>query len=96
MISYAINLLRTGTTTRGMNPDSAPLTDALDARKSYHFRAGSRRSRSALVVEQGPPEGFDPPDLDMEPQLVAPAGPDIDPQTFADAAKKRLGRNVST
>ncbi|GJG86960.1 manganese catalase [Gemmatimonadetes bacterium T265] len=47
-----------------------------------------------LVVEQGPPEGYDPPDLDIEPQLVAPAGPDIDPQMFADTAKKLFGIKV--
>ena len=34
----------------------------------------------------GAPEGFDPPDLDEEPQLTAPVGPDIDPEMFADVA----------
>ena len=226
VISYAINMLLTGTTTRGTNPDSGPLSSELDARNSYHFltsgqqalpmdsqgnfwtgqnvfssgnlkldllhnfflecgaRANKMRvyemvddpcARAAvgyllvrggvhvvayakalekltgvevgkllpipdlsnkkfdeakkledegshlilyrfspsdysrigeiwngahpedgkeLRVEQGPPEGFDPPDLDAEPQLVAPAGPDIDPQMFADTAKKLFGIKV--
>ncbi len=41
---------------------------------------------SELEVEIGAPEGFDPPDLDAEPQLTAPIGPDIDPEMFADVA----------
>jgi len=44
-----------------------------------------------LVVEDGPPEGFDPPDLPAEPQLSSPLGPDIDPEMFADIAKKLFG-----
>jgi Mn-containing catalase len=44
-----------------------------------------------LVVEDGPPEGFDPPDLDPEPQLTSPLGPDIDSEMFADIAKKLFG-----
>ena len=44
-----------------------------------------------LVVQDGPPEGFDPPDLPPEPQLSSPLGPDIDPQMFADVAKKLFG-----
>lgn len=43
---------------------------------------------SPLRVEDGPPEGFDPPDLDPEPQLTAPLGPDIDSEMFRDIAKK--------
>jgi Mn-containing catalase len=46
---------------------------------------------SELVVEDGPPEGFDPPDLDPEPQLTAPLGPDIDNEMFFDVAKKLFG-----
>jgi hypothetical protein len=34
----------------------------------------------------GGPEGYDVPDLDAEPQLTAPIGPDIDPEMFADVA----------
>ncbi len=41
-----------------------------------------------LVVEDGPPEGFTPPDLPAEPQLTAPLGPDIDHEMFKDVAKK--------
>ena len=37
LVSYAINLLLTGTTTRGTDPTDAPLEDAVDARNSYHF-----------------------------------------------------------
>ena len=35
----------------------------------------------------GAPEGFTPPDLDGEPQLTAPIGPDIDPEMFEDVAE---------
>ncbi len=44
-----------------------------------------------LRVEDGPPEGFDPPDLPAEPQLTAPIGPDIDAEMFKDVAKKLFG-----
>jgi Mn-containing catalase len=43
---------------------------------------------SPLRVEDGPPEGFDPPELPPEPQLTAPLGPDIDSEMFKDVAKK--------
>ncbi|HEU4457424.1 MAG TPA: manganese catalase family protein [Longimicrobium sp.] len=46
---------------------------------------------SELVVEDGPPEGFDPPDLPAEPQLTSQLGPDIDPEMFRDIAKKLFG-----
>jgi Mn-containing catalase len=46
---------------------------------------------SPLRVEDGPPEGFDPPDLPPEPQLTAPLGPDIDHEMFKDVAKKMFG-----
>lgn len=46
---------------------------------------------SALRVQVGPPEGFTPPDLDEEPQLTAPLGPDIDEGMFRDVAKKLFG-----
>ena len=50
---------------------------------------------SELIVQQGPPEGFDPPELPAEPQLTAPIGPDldpdIDPEMFKDVAKKLFG-----
>src|SRR5688500_2067948 len=46
---------------------------------------------SPLRVEDGPPEGFDPPDLPAEPQLTAPIGPDIDPDMFTWASKKLFG-----
>src|SRR5688500_4851940 len=41
-----------------------------------------------LEIQDGPPEGFDPPDLPAEPQLTAPLGPDIDQEMFKDVAKK--------
>lgn len=44
-----------------------------------------------LVVQDGPPEGFTPPDLPAEPQLTAPLGPDIDHEMFKDVAKKLFG-----
>jgi len=46
---------------------------------------------SELIVQDGPPEGFDPPDLDPEPQLTSPLGPDIDSEMFKDIAKKLFG-----
>jgi Mn-containing catalase len=46
---------------------------------------------SELRVQVGPPEGFTPPDLDEEPQLTAPIGPDIDSGMFNDIAKKLFG-----
>lgn len=46
---------------------------------------------SELVVADGPPEGFTPPDLPPEPQLTAPLGPDIDQEMFQDIAKKLFG-----
>jgi Mn-containing catalase len=46
---------------------------------------------SELEVQDGPPEGFDPPDLPAEPQLTSPIGPDIDPELFKDVAKKLFG-----
>jgi Mn-containing catalase len=46
---------------------------------------------SPLRVEDGPPEGFDPPDLPPEPQLTSPLGPDIDSEMFKDVAKKMFG-----
>jgi hypothetical protein len=39
-----------------------------------------------LEVQVGGPEGFVPPDLEAEPQLTAPIGPDIDPEMFKDVA----------
>jgi Mn-containing catalase len=46
---------------------------------------------SALRVVDGPPEGFAPPDLDDEPQLTAPVGPDLDPSMLKDIARKVFG-----
>ena len=46
---------------------------------------------SPLRVEDGPPEGFEPPELPPEPQLTAPLGPDIDSEMFKDVAKKLFG-----
>jgi manganese catalase len=43
---------------------------------------------SELKVQVGAPEGFDPPDLEAEPQLTAPVGPDIDPEMFKDVAER--------
>jgi len=43
---------------------------------------------SELQVQDGPPEGFTPPNLPEEPQLTAPLGPDFDQELFQDVAKK--------
>jgi Mn-containing catalase len=47
-LSYAINLLLTGSTVRGKDPVPAPLQDASDARNSYHFLVSGQ---SALPVD---------------------------------------------
>jgi Mn-containing catalase len=39
LVAYAINLLLTGTTTRGNDPSAAPLSNAIDARNHYHYIA---------------------------------------------------------
>lgn len=48
LVSYAINLLLTGTTTRGHDPVPGPLKEATDARNSYHFIASGQ---TALPVD---------------------------------------------
>jgi Mn-containing catalase len=44
LVSYAINLLLTGTTERGIDPTEAPLASASDARNSYHFLASGQQA----------------------------------------------------
>ena len=48
LVSYAINLLLTGSTVRGKNPGEAPLKVAADARNAYHFIASGQ---AALPVD---------------------------------------------
>ncbi|HKI03304.1 MAG TPA: manganese catalase family protein [Thermoanaerobaculia bacterium] len=48
LVSYAINLLLTGSTKRGTNPTSTPLAPAIDARNSYHFLSSGQ---TALPVD---------------------------------------------
>lgn len=48
LVSYAINLLLTGSTIRGKDPADAPLTVAADARNAYHFIASGQ---AALPVD---------------------------------------------
>jgi Mn-containing catalase len=50
---------------------------------------------SELRVQDGPPEGFAPPDLDEEPQLTAPVGPDLDPGFLQDVAKRVFGSSTT-
>lgn len=47
-VSYAINLLLTGTTKRGTDPAATPLKTATDARNTYHFIASGQ---AALPVD---------------------------------------------
>jgi Mn-containing catalase len=47
-VSYAINLLLTGVTKRGIDPVPGPLKDATDARNSYHYIASGQ---TALPVD---------------------------------------------
>lgn len=42
VVSYAINLLLTGTSKRGMDPTTAPLSDAVNARNTHHFIASGQ------------------------------------------------------
>jgi Mn-containing catalase len=49
---------------------------------------------SELRVEDASNEGATPPDLDEEPQLTAPIGPDIDPDMFKDVAGKLFGAEI--
>jgi Mn-containing catalase len=49
---------------------------------------------SELRVEDASNEGFTPPDLEEEPQLTAPIGPDIDPEMFKDVAGKLFGSSI--
>ena len=48
LVASAINLLLTGTTTRGSDPTAEPLADALTARNTYHFFAAGQ---NALPVD---------------------------------------------
>jgi Mn-containing catalase len=47
---------------------------------------------SPLKVVDGPPEGFTPPELDVEPQLTSPIGSDIDPNMFQEVAARLFGK----
>jgi Mn-containing catalase len=44
LVSYTINLLLSGTTTRGTDPTATPLESAVDARNHYHFIASGQAS----------------------------------------------------
>jgi len=44
LVSYAINLLLTGTTERGDDPAETPLASAVDARNTYHFMASGQQA----------------------------------------------------
>ena len=48
-------------------------------------------------MEDGPPEGAVPPDLEAEPQLTSPDGPDaseLDPAMLEEYATRIFGRDV--
>jgi Mn-containing catalase len=50
-----------------------------------------------LTVQDGPPEGAAPPDLDAEPQLTAPVGPDpsdLDPVMLEEYARRIFGPDI--
>jgi len=79
LVSHTINMLLTGSTTRG--------TDSSKIWRGPHPEDGSE-----LRVVDGLPEGGPVPEHDEEPQLVSPVGPDgIDPGLLADVAKRVLG-----
>jgi Mn-containing catalase len=44
LVSYTINLLLTGTTSRSTEPDDTPLEGAVHARNSYHFLASGQQA----------------------------------------------------
>jgi len=44
LVASAINLLLTGTTTRGHDPTAKPLADVLDLRNTYHFFAAGQNA----------------------------------------------------
>lgn len=48
LVSYAINLLLSGTTTRGTDPTDTPLASSVDARNAYHFIASGQ---TALPID---------------------------------------------
>src|SRR5215203_6095363 len=48
LVTYAINLLLTGSTKRGTNPAATPLESSVDARNSYHFISSGQ---TALPVD---------------------------------------------
>ncbi len=48
LVSHTINMLLTGSTTRGNDPSDTPLADAVDARNHYHFIASGQ---SAMPVD---------------------------------------------
>jgi Mn-containing catalase len=50
LVSYAINLLLTGSTTRGTDPTATPLASGLDARNSYHFIASGQAARMSSLA----------------------------------------------
>jgi hypothetical protein len=50
-----------------------------------------------LEVQDDPPEGAVPPDLDAEPQLTSPVGPDmseLDPVMLEEYAKRIFGNGI--
>jgi Mn-containing catalase len=47
---------------------------------------------SPLTVVDGPPEGFDPPELGEEPQLTSPLSADVDAGMFKDIAARMFGK----
>jgi Mn-containing catalase len=52
---------------------------------------------SELEVVDGMPEGAVPPDLDAEPQLTSPVGPDesdLDPQMLEEYARRIFGKDI--
>jgi Mn-containing catalase len=51
-----------------------------------------------LEVQDGPPEGAAPPNLDAEPQLTAPVGPDpseLDPEMLIEYSRRIFGSSIN-
>jgi Mn-containing catalase len=60
-------------------------------RMAHIWNGAHPEDGSQLRVQDGPPEGFAPPDLDEEPQLTSPVGPELDPAFLKDVAKRVFG-----
>ena len=57
LVSHTINMLLTGSTTRGDDPSATPLESAIDARNSYHFIASGQTALCLLYTSDAAERG---------------------------------------